>query len=181
MPSLAVRFCRRGSFGTPKSGLDKPYSAADRPETGDRFGSALTTGDFNGDGYTDLAVRASGEEIRGLLQAARCHRDFTVQALAFPKPPSSASSGARPPRASLTWLNPASLRRLAGGGRLQRRRLRRPCRRRRPRRRPSERGGDRGRSGQRDLRFAHGLNRDGDPQPVLAPECPGRGGPDRVR
>jgi hypothetical protein len=31
-------------------------------ETGDRFGAALTSGDFDGDGYTDLAVGSPGED-----------------------------------------------------------------------------------------------------------------------
>jgi hypothetical protein len=35
------------------------------PEVGDRFGTALTAGDFDGDGYTDLAVGVPGESIAG--------------------------------------------------------------------------------------------------------------------
>ncbi|GAB4143881.1 MAG: hypothetical protein Tsb009_15250 [Planctomycetaceae bacterium] len=38
----------------------------DSAERFDRFGSALTTGDFNGDGYTDLAIGIPGENKDGL-------------------------------------------------------------------------------------------------------------------
>jgi hypothetical protein len=35
-------------------------------ESGDGFGSAVAHGDFNGDGYTDLAIGAPGEDMAGL-------------------------------------------------------------------------------------------------------------------
>ncbi|MEO7326658.1 MAG: hypothetical protein ABIW82_17695 [Dokdonella sp.] len=38
-------------------------------ENGDLFGSALTAGDFNGDGFDDLAVSAIGEDISGVVDA----------------------------------------------------------------------------------------------------------------
>jgi hypothetical protein len=38
-------------------------------EAGDRFGTALTKGDFDGDGITDLAVGASGEGVSGAASA----------------------------------------------------------------------------------------------------------------
>jgi hypothetical protein len=37
------------------------FGIADYSEAGDRFGASLTTGDFNKDGFTDLAIGAPGE------------------------------------------------------------------------------------------------------------------------
>ena len=39
---------------------------ADDPESDDRFGSALVAGDFNGDGYDDLAIGVPGEDYPGV-------------------------------------------------------------------------------------------------------------------
>ena len=39
------------------------------PETDDRFGAALTTGDFNADGFDDLAVGVPGEDTSGGVDA----------------------------------------------------------------------------------------------------------------
>lgn len=47
--------------GTGKVLLQTAWGAAD--EAGDGFGSSLTTGDFNKDGYTDLAIGTPGEAI----------------------------------------------------------------------------------------------------------------------
>ena len=41
----------------------------DTPETNDNFGYALTAGDFNGDGRTDLAVGVPYESVGALLEA----------------------------------------------------------------------------------------------------------------
>ncbi len=38
-------------------------------EDGDEFGAALATGDFNGDGFADLAVGAPGEDVGALADA----------------------------------------------------------------------------------------------------------------
>ncbi|MEO9295023.1 MAG: hypothetical protein ABI347_05430 [Nitrososphaera sp.] len=41
----------------------------DSSETGDRFGEAVAAGDFNKDGYTDLAVGVPGEDIGSIADA----------------------------------------------------------------------------------------------------------------
>jgi hypothetical protein len=41
----------------------------DAPEAGDQFGWALAAGDFNGDGFADLAVGAPREDVGGVLDA----------------------------------------------------------------------------------------------------------------
>ncbi len=43
------------------------FDIEDDCESGDWFGAALTTGDFNGDGFDDLAVGVPGEDINGTL------------------------------------------------------------------------------------------------------------------
>jgi FG-GAP repeat len=42
---------------------------ADAAETGDRFGSALTAGDFDGDGFADLAIGIPGADVGGVAEA----------------------------------------------------------------------------------------------------------------
>ncbi len=44
-------------------------SSVDAPEDGDRFGEALTVGDFDQDGFDDLAVGAPGEDVDGVSNA----------------------------------------------------------------------------------------------------------------
>ncbi len=39
----------------------------DRIESGDQFGDSLTTGDFNGDGFADLAIGIRGEDVDTLV------------------------------------------------------------------------------------------------------------------
>ena len=50
-----------------------PYQGEDGwpgvPESGDKFGASLTSGDFNGDGFDDLAVGSPGDEIGGFDNA----------------------------------------------------------------------------------------------------------------
>src|SRR5207247_2231200 len=38
-------------------------------QAGNKFGSAVTAGDFNGDGYADLAVGAPGEDVGSVSRA----------------------------------------------------------------------------------------------------------------
>jgi FG-GAP repeat len=51
--------------GLSGSGAQVFLQVGGRPEAGDRFGSALAAGDFNGDGFADLAAGASGEDVGG--------------------------------------------------------------------------------------------------------------------
>ncbi|HVF05468.1 MAG TPA: FG-GAP repeat protein [Frankiaceae bacterium] len=46
---------------------------ADDPETGDMFGSALAAGDFDGDGFSDLAIGAARESVPGTGAVGMVH------------------------------------------------------------------------------------------------------------
>lgn len=46
---------------------------ADDPDINDNFGYALTTGDFNDDGYADLAIGVPGEDVSGEDDAGLVH------------------------------------------------------------------------------------------------------------
>ncbi|HET6749579.1 MAG TPA: hypothetical protein VFL71_09980 [Actinomycetes bacterium] len=46
-----------------------PLFTDDNPEAVDSFGSSLSAGDFNGDGFFDLAVGVVGEDVGGVLDA----------------------------------------------------------------------------------------------------------------
>jgi len=48
-------------------------SLVDTAETADQFGAALTAGDFNGDGYDDLAVGVPGEDVGTITDAGAVH------------------------------------------------------------------------------------------------------------
>jgi hypothetical protein len=45
------------------------FGLLDAPEPGDYFGWALTTGDFNGDGFGDLAIAADREDLGAMTDA----------------------------------------------------------------------------------------------------------------
>jgi hypothetical protein len=51
-------------FWTQASGIGDQH-----PGTGDGFGTALTTGDFDGDGYTDLAIGVPMDNLAGMKDA----------------------------------------------------------------------------------------------------------------
>jgi SpoIID/LytB domain protein len=63
-----------GSSGGLDSGTSKNWSADSagiigKSETGDRFGFSLATGDFNGDGFDDLAVGSPNENLGSISDA----------------------------------------------------------------------------------------------------------------
>lgn len=43
------------------------------PDSGDEFGGSLAAGDFNGDGFDDLAIAAAGEDVGGETEAGAVH------------------------------------------------------------------------------------------------------------
>jgi len=71
-------------YGAP-AGLDAARAALlaqgaagvlDAAEGGDRFGSALCAGDFDGDGFADLAVGVPNEDYSGVLDCGAAHVFF---------------------------------------------------------------------------------------------------------
>lgn len=53
---------------------------ANKPESGDLFGSALAAGDFDGDGIDDLAIGAKGEDLGAKVDAGVVHVVFGADA-----------------------------------------------------------------------------------------------------
>jgi FG-GAP repeat len=61
----AVNVLYGAGGGLGGTGAQVFFQVGGTPEAGDRFGSALAAGDFDGDGFTDLAAGASGEDFGG--------------------------------------------------------------------------------------------------------------------
>ena len=65
----AVNVLYGAGGGLSGTGAQAFFQVGGTPEPGDRFGSALAAGDFNGDGFADLAVGASGEDVGSAFDA----------------------------------------------------------------------------------------------------------------
>lgn len=60
---------RRGLTSAGSERITQPRNAAGGPETGDRFGTAVALGDFDGDGRDDLAVGVPDEDVGTIVSA----------------------------------------------------------------------------------------------------------------
>ena len=71
--AVQVMYGSDGGLGTTKNQrfTQDTTGMPDVAEKGDRFGAALAAGDFNGDGYGDLAIGAPGEDDSGLTDMGR--------------------------------------------------------------------------------------------------------------
>jgi FG-GAP repeat len=65
----AVNVLYGAGGGLSGTGAQVFFQVAGNPESGDRFGSALAAGDFNNDGFADLAAGASGENVGSVADA----------------------------------------------------------------------------------------------------------------
>ncbi|MBK6940660.1 MAG: VCBS repeat-containing protein [Planctomycetes bacterium] len=69
----SLRTLRGGPFGPTSFGSDVfsqgTNGVSDTAEAGDRFGTAIATGDFNGDGFDDIAIGAHDEAVGALMDA----------------------------------------------------------------------------------------------------------------
>jgi hypothetical protein len=65
----AVNVLYGAGGGLGGTGAQVFFQVGGTPEPLDRFGSALAAGDFNGDGFADLAAGASGEDVGGAFDA----------------------------------------------------------------------------------------------------------------
>jgi hypothetical protein len=74
---LVLRLVTNGEFWFVSPEFDKFIQGAngmrDAADVDDRFGSAFATGDFDGNGYPDLAVGVPGQDLNGLRDAGAVH------------------------------------------------------------------------------------------------------------
>ena len=68
---IHVIYGGRGSGGRLGAGGQRVFKQYifDLPESGDKFGSVLTAGDFNGDGFDDLAIGVPSEDLGSIVDA----------------------------------------------------------------------------------------------------------------
>jgi hypothetical protein len=72
----AVHIIYGGAAGLTNAGNQFIHGAnvsGDGAEAGDRFGYALASGDFDGDGFDDMAVGAPSEDVMGIVDAGAVH------------------------------------------------------------------------------------------------------------
>jgi hypothetical protein len=86
-----------GSPGGPAPGARKVIDLGPAAAPGGRFGAALASGDFDGDGYADLAIGAPGRgDARGSVAVFfGSAQGLSDKAVMLPRPPSARGFGAR--------------------------------------------------------------------------------------
>lgn len=85
---------RKGLTATGSNAFSQGGSIAGTAETGDRFGSSVVAGDFNGDGFDDVAVGVPGEDVGGRVDAGSVNIIYgTSSGLASPGNASFSQSG----------------------------------------------------------------------------------------
>src|SRR5262245_29915000 len=65
-----------GLTATGSQSWNQTILGTDSSETGDKFGAALAGGDFNNDGFADLAVGVPGEDVGSAKDAGEVHFIF---------------------------------------------------------------------------------------------------------
>ena len=69
--SITILWGASGGYtGSNSTYWDQTSLGTNIAETGDRFGAALASGDFNGDGYDDLAIGAPGQDFLSTIELA---------------------------------------------------------------------------------------------------------------
>jgi hypothetical protein len=71
--AVQIFYSHRGGVVATDTQLWRQNSLGQTNNAGDRFGAALAAGDFNGDGYKDLAIGVPGEDIGPIVDAGSVH------------------------------------------------------------------------------------------------------------